>query len=66
MRLSAVHCQGIKQVVGKTLGSSATVILFGSRLDNKARGGDDVRYGMLLSKNAFDDADFFTVSPTNP
>jgi len=40
MRLSEEHCRAIKQMVCDILGKGTTVMLFGSRLDDKARGGD--------------------------
>lgn len=40
MRLTEDQRQTIQQIVTDELGSSATVKLFGSRLDDSARGGD--------------------------
>lgn len=40
MRLSKTDQLRIKQLVKELMGDSATVLLFGSRLDDEARGGD--------------------------
>lgn len=45
MRLSAEQRQSIKDTVAKVLGDSASVLLFGSRLDDDKRGGD---VGLLI------------------
>jgi predicted nucleotidyltransferase len=40
MRLSHEHRQTIKQTIARIVGSDACVWLFGSRVDNSAKGGD--------------------------
>ena len=40
MRLSPEHAATISRVVQRHLGASARVYLFGSRIDDEARGGD--------------------------
>jgi predicted nucleotidyltransferase len=40
MRLTPLQKQSIHRIVEETLGSDARVLLFGSRLDDNARGGD--------------------------
>lgn len=40
MRLSQEDIAGIREQVARTAGVSASVVLFGSRLDDTARGGD--------------------------
>lgn len=40
MRLTPRQVQKIKEVVARHFGESATVRLFGSRLDDRAKGGD--------------------------
>jgi predicted nucleotidyltransferase len=40
MRLTTEQRQRIRRAAARTLGESATVRLFGSRLDDAARGGD--------------------------
>jgi predicted nucleotidyltransferase len=40
MRLSEVQIQAIRQITSELAGSEATVRVFGSRLDDAARGGD--------------------------
>nr|WP_198034567.1 hypothetical protein [Halomonas sp. 1513] len=40
MRLTDAQRQTIRQIVTEELGPSASVRLFGSRLDDNARGGD--------------------------
>lgn len=40
MRLSPEHQTAIRAVVARECGAAATVRLFGSRLDDSARGGD--------------------------
>lgn len=40
MRLTPIQRAGIRRVVRQTAGDAARVLLFGSRLDDAARGGD--------------------------
>ena len=40
MRLTADQCQAIRQEVDRIFGAGATVRLFGSRVNDQARGGD--------------------------
>lgn len=40
MRLSEQHRQVIKRLVAELVGADAQVLLFGSRVDDEARGGD--------------------------
>jgi predicted nucleotidyltransferase len=40
MRLSPTHIQAIKETVAALLGQEADIVLFGSRTDDSARGGD--------------------------
>ncbi|RMG32762.1 MAG: nucleotidyltransferase domain-containing protein [Gammaproteobacteria bacterium] len=40
MRLTPEQIEGIRRIVAEQAGSDATVRLFGSRLDDLARGGD--------------------------
>ena len=40
MRLTSVDVSAIKQAVGEVLGDEAEVRLFGSRVDDSAKGGD--------------------------
>jgi predicted nucleotidyltransferase len=40
MRLSATQCEAIRAIVNNSLGPTARVRLFGSRLDDSAKGGD--------------------------
>lgn len=40
MRLSTPHCEVIRRIVREEAGNEAVVRLFGSRLDDEARGGD--------------------------
>jgi len=40
MRLSATQCEAIRAIVSNSLGPAARVRLFGSRLDDSAKGGD--------------------------
>lgn len=40
MRLNPEQIEGIRQIVAEQAGSDARVRLFGSRLDDQARGGD--------------------------
>ena len=40
MRLSPTHVQAIKETVTSLVGQEANIVLFGSRADDSARGGD--------------------------
>ena len=40
MRLSTSQCEAIRAIVSNSLGPAARVRLFGSRLDDSAKGGD--------------------------
>ncbi len=56
MRLLPIHIQSIRQIVHGMLGDSATIMLFGSRLDDHACGGDVdllIHVDHTLSNTAF-------------
>jgi predicted nucleotidyltransferase len=40
MRVSPGHIQAIKETAASLLGQEAEIVLFGSRIDDSARGGD--------------------------